>query len=179
MPNITEDLTVTVKGERYTLTGPMLDRIRFDRNRARAYQQAREAGAEAMTRRDLRLAIEDAFVVSPDTARMILAAVKIAPVADWRPDELDLAVRWDRGWKLYHVTGTRHAYYLLRKLAGREGFQGARLNDPLLRSDGVIVDNVIHLSVSDITGPDTAGKYRALLDRSNRHYDLARDDREV
>lgn len=93
-----------------------------------------------------------------------------------KPEHLDLAVRWNgRGWKLYEVTGTRHAYYLIRKLAQRDGFEAARLNDLLIRSDGYVEDNVIHLSVDDVTGSDSAGKYRALLDRNNAHYDLQRD----
>lgn len=94
---------------------------------------------------------------------------------DWRPQYLELAVRWDRGWKTYEVTGTRHAYYLLRKLAPRDGFTGARLRSWLKRSDGYVIPNVISLNDSDILGSDPHGKYRALLDRNNSHYDLERD----
>jgi hypothetical protein len=92
----------------------------------------------------------------------------------WKPECLDLAVRWDKGWKAYEVTGTRHAYYLLRKLATRRGFQGARLQDFLVH-DGYCTPNIISLSADDITGSDRFGKGRALLDRNNAHYDLQRD----
>lgn len=82
-------------------------------------------------------------------------------------DHLDLAVRWERGWKTYEVTGTRHAYYMLRKIACQDGFNGARLD---VSTPGT--PNVTALSVDDITGDDTDGTYAALLDRSNPHYDL-------
>lgn len=94
--------------------------------------------------------------------------------ADWKPDHLEVAVRWNQGWKTYRVTGTRHAYYFIRKLAGREGFQAARVQDWLVDPQGYVKANVISLSLSDITGRDVHGKYRALLDRNNCHYDLAR-----
>lgn len=169
------DITVTVKGERYTVTGALLSRIAFERNRAVLARQRREPRNEVMIRSDLRKLVEDTFKVGRDTAGMILASVNQAPVKNWRPEELDLAVRWDRGWKVYTVTGTRHAYYLLRKLAVRQGFQGARLNDVIVREDGWVLDNVIHLDADDILGSDRHGKGRALLDRRNSHYDLARD----
>lgn len=93
----------------------------------------------------------------------------------WRPDHLDLVVRWEKGWRTYTVTGTRHAYYLLRKLSQRWGFQGARLRDMTVDHNGYLTYNVIALSVDDVTGSDRHGKYRALLDRNNAHYDLVRD----
>jgi len=97
----------------------------------------------------------------------------------WKPSHLDLAVRWEKGWKTYAVTGTRHAYYLLRKLAPRDGFQGARLQDWLIDSNGYAHENVITLSEDDVLGSDSYGKYGSLLDRSNSHYDLERDDKDA
>lgn len=174
LPNRTADLTVKVKGQNYVIEGPLLDEIELERNRARMAGQRRQPSTESQTRRALRKTVMDEFKVNADTAALILAAVRRVRT-DWKPEQLNLAVRWEQGWKLYEVTGTRHAYYLLRKLADREGFQGARLNDPLLRTDGYIVDNVITLSLDDITGSDVHGKYQALLDRNNAHYDLERD----
>lgn len=97
----------------------------------------------------------------------------------WKPDHLDLAVRWDKGWKTYSVTGTRHAYYLLRKLARRDDFEHAMLNDFMVTPQGYRLDNIISLNINDITGRDQHGKYRALLNRNNSHYDLERDDRNL
>lgn len=96
-----------------------------------------------------------------------------------RPTHLNLAVRWenapaDRRWRTYEVTGTRHAYYLLRKLAQKDGFGCARLQDWLIPQTGPWVENVMALYPDDILGSDRAGKYRALLDRNNSHYDLER-----
>lgn len=98
--------------------------------------------------------------------------------ASWRPDYLNLAVQWDKGWKTYRVTGTRHAYYLLRKFAGRRGFKGARLEEILVGTNGYATPNVIALTDDDITGSDRFGKYRSLLDKNNTHYDLEHDDKE-
>ena len=99
--------------------------------------------------------------------------------ASWKPDHLDLAVFWQgKGWQTLRVTGTRHAYFLLRKLAGRSGFRSARLLDLLVGTDGYVRDNVISFSRDEITGSDRHGKYAALLDRNNSHYDLERDDKE-
>lgn len=98
--------------------------------------------------------------------------------ASWKPDHLDLAVEWEgKGWKTYTVTGTRHAYYFIRKLAGRQGFRQARLND-LLVDDGYARDNVLTITYADATGHDRFGTYRSLLDRNNAHYDLERDLKE-
>lgn len=83
---------------------------------------------------------------------------------------LQLTVRWvHKDEQVLEVTGTRHAYYLLRKLAARWGFHSASLDVsvPLMR-------NVIRLDQDDITGSDRLGKFRHLLDRDNLHYDLAR-----
>ena len=85
---------------------------------------------------------------------------------------LELAVKWERGWKTYEVTGTRHAYYLLLKLADRDGFQGARLNTPVTTDAGYRLDDVMSLSEDDILGSDRHGKFACLLDRNNTHYDL-------
>lgn len=99
--------------------------------------------------------------------------------AGWKPDHLDMAVFFQgRGWQTFEVTGTRHAYYLLRKLVRRNGFKSARLQEWLVGTDGYAHENVISLSLDDVTGGDSAGKYRALLDRSNSHYDLERDLRD-
>lgn len=171
----TADLTVTVRGTRYMINGSTLDAIRLLRNQAGLHKAARNARDEVFTRQEITEMIENLFAVPPETADKILAAVKLAPVKGWKPDHLDLAVRWDRGWKVYEVTGTRHAYYLLLKLALRDGFQGARLNTPVARPDGWIVDQVMSLSDDDVTGSDTHGKFRSLLDRNNSHYDLTRD----
>lgn len=84
---------------------------------------------------------------------------------------LTVAVHWNKGWKTYTVTGTRHAGNLIRKFAGYRGFLSARLNDPLERPDGSTVDNVIHIFPDDVTH-DPAGKFGALFDRNNAHYDL-------
>lgn len=176
--NLPADLTVRVKGETYTVRGPLLAHIDFERNRSTVAQQSRNARLNVRINTDLRNRVMEVFGVSADTASMLLAAVRRTPVQGWKPEHLDLAVRWDKGWRLYEVTGTRHAYYLLRKLAQRPGFQGARLNDILVRSDGWILDNIISLDVDDVTGSDRHGKYRALLDRRNSHYDLERDLRE-
>lgn len=171
-----QEITVDVKGNRYTVSGSMLSRIEGDRERAASFKRAYNAPAEVKTRTELRKHIMRSFGVDADTAMMILAACRKAPVTGWRPEMLDMAVYWEgKGWQLRQVTGTRHAYYLLRKLAGVKGFRAARLNDPLVRRDGWILDNVLHFSLDDITGSDTAGKYRALLDRRNSHYDLQRD----
>lgn len=101
--------------------------------------------------------------------------------ASWRPDHLDVAVGWQTKdglkWRTYVVTGTRHAYYLIRKLAGRTGFVQARLQDWLVGTDGYLRENVISIRRDDVTN-DRAGKFGALLDRNNSHYDLERDDRE-
>lgn len=95
--------------------------------------------------------------------------------ADYRADHLDLAVRWSsKGWKTYRVTGTRHAGYLLRKLAQSDGFETARLNAPLLRDDGYLVPNVISFDRDDVLGSDRFGKTRNLFDRNNAQYDLTR-----
>lgn len=174
LANRTEDLVVTVYGVKYTVPGPVLDEIDVERNRARMAGQRYQPHTASLTRQGLRKSVMEEFEVNRDTAELILAAVRRVRT-DWKPEQLDLAVRWNgRGWKLYEVTGTRHAYYLIRKLAQREGFEGARLNDPLVRSDGYVIDNVIHLSTDDVLGSDSAGKYRALLDRNNSHYDLQR-----
>jgi hypothetical protein len=92
---------------------------------------------------------------------------------DYKPDHLDLAVQWKNGWKTYRVTGTRHAAAMLRKFAGYNGFQGARLNAPLHREDGYLIQNVIRFDRDDITGSDRFGKYRGLTDRNNAQYDLS------
>jgi hypothetical protein len=85
-----------------------------------------------------------------------------------RPKFLPLAVKFEgRGWKSFQPTGTRHAYYLLRKLAADPRFAGARLD---LSVPGMT--NIITLTPDDVTGSDSHGKYRMLLDRSNTHYDL-------
>ena len=93
--------------------------------------------------------------------------------ADYKPDHLNLAVQWNNGWKTYSVTGTRHAAALLRKFAAYDGFQSARLNAPLLRTDGYLIQNVIRFDRDDITGSDRHGKYRGLTDRNNAQYDLS------
>lgn len=99
--------------------------------------------------------------------------------ASWKPESLALAVFWQgKGWSTYTVTGTRHAYYLLRKLTRRNGFRSARLQDFLVDGNGYAHDNVISLDADDITGSDRHGKYRALLDRNNSHFDLERDLRD-
>lgn len=96
--------------------------------------------------------------------------------ASWRPTHLDLAVNWEgKGWKSYEVTGTRHAFYLLRKLATRRGFRSALLNDMVVDFNGYLRENVISLDADDITGSDRHGKGRALLNRTNSNYDLQRD----
>ena len=86
-----------------------------------------------------------------------------------RPKSLPLAVHFDgRGWKTYNVTGTRHAYYTLRKIARSESFTGARLQEPM--GEGKF--NVLALTPQDIL--TNSAKYACLLDRSNTHYDLER-----
>jgi hypothetical protein len=94
--------------------------------------------------------------------------------ADWKPETLTMAVQWARGWKTYQVTGTRHAYYLLRKLAGYEGFRQARLNSPVVGRDGYVHDNVLTIWADDVDRNDRAGIYSSLMDRSNSHYDLTK-----
>jgi phosphoserine phosphatase len=171
--NLPESLTVRANGAAHTLSGALLKHVETERNRAVVARQQKSPSLYVTIRRELREAVAAELKVSLDTAGLILAGLRNV---QGKPEQLDLAVRWSgRGWKLYIVTGTRHAYYLLRKLAQREGFEAARLNDVIVRSDGYVLDNVIHLSVDDVTGSDSAGKYRALLDRNNAHYDLARD----
>jgi hypothetical protein len=101
--------------------------------------------------------------------------------ASWKPDHLDLAVAWQTTnglkWRTYEVTGTRHAYYLIRKLAGRKGFRRARLQEWLVGANGYATENIIGIAPDDVTS-DRHGVYRALLNKSNSHYDLQRDDRE-
>lgn len=92
---------------------------------------------------------------------------------DYRPGTLELAVRWTQGWKTYDVTGTRHAYYLLRKLVQYRGFERARLNAPLVTSDGYLRPNVISFDEDDIIGSDRFGKFHALMDRNNAYFDLS------
>jgi len=87
-----------------------------------------------------------------------------------RPTCLELAVNWERGWKVYEVTGTRHAHFLLKKLAARDGFLGARLRDLLYESDGTVTNNVLMFSSQDILYGSE--KFGALLDRGNSNYDL-------
>jgi len=178
----TETMTIPVSNGQSVEFGEAEIRIIADaRNRAAAAIQSLDAGEHRETLRDLRRELAGRIGVPEALIRTALAAVKTDDlyVVEFKgePDHLDLAVQWERGWKVYEVTGTRHAYYLLRKLVEREGFQGARLNDVLLDDKGWQVDNVISLSVDDITGSDRFGKYRALLDRSNAHYDLERDDK--
>lgn len=171
--NLPESLTVRANGAAHTLSGALLKHVDTERNRAVVARQQKSPSLHVAILRDLRETVATELKVSLDTAGLILAGLRNV---QGKPEQLDLAVRWSgRGWKLYIVTGTRHAYYLLRKLAQREGFEAARLNDVIVRSDGYVLDNVIHLSVDDVTGSDSAGKYRALLDRNNAHYDLARD----
>jgi hypothetical protein len=102
--------------------------------------------------------------------------------ASWKPDHLDLAVAWQTKdglkWRTYEVTGTRHAYYLLRKLVQRRGFRSGRLQEWLVDGNGYAHENVISLDADDITGSDRHGKGRSLLDRNNSHYDLERDLKE-
>lgn len=93
---------------------------------------------------------------------------------DYRPDHLDLAVQWRKGWKTYRVTGTRHAANLLRKLAGYHGFQGARLNDVIVDVLGYARDNVLFFDRDEITGSDRFGKFASLFDRDNSNYDLTK-----
>lgn len=94
--------------------------------------------------------------------------------ASVKPDHLQLAASFTgRGWKTFKVTGTRHAYYLLRKLAADPKFSQARLREPLRTPDGRYVkDNVLVFSTEDILGSDSTGKYSHLLNRGNTHYDL-------
>jgi hypothetical protein len=180
----TDDLTVQVSnGQTVTLNASDIQLIAERRNQATLHEQNRETRDAVFTRTALRDCLAERLNIPQALASTILSSVRTDDlyVVEYqgRPTSLDLAVRWERGWKTYEVTGTRHAYYLLRKLAQRDGFQGARLNDVLLDQDGWQIDNVISLSVDDVTGSDTHGKYRALLDRSNAHYDLERDEREV
>lgn len=180
----TDDLDVPVtNGQSVTLNAADIALIAERRNQATLHRQHGNARDEAFTLRGLRETIAERLNISQALAHTVLAGVRtndlyVAPAPTGEPDHLDLAVRWERGWKIYEVTGTRHAYYLLRKLAGRDGFEGARLNDILVAPNGERTDNVIALSVDDITGSDSSGTYRALLDRNNSHYDLERDDRQ-
>lgn len=193
LANRVADFTVTLhNGETFNL-GPGLQAVIIaERALAASLQRAGNAPGNVRVLTALRNRVGETLQVGPRTASEILratATVKLyanqantaarRAARNNRPEHLELAVSWERGWKVYTVSGTRHAYYLLRKLADRRGFQGARLNDVLVHRDGSHSPNVIHLSVDDITGSDSAGKYRALLDRSNAHYDLARDDRAV
>jgi hypothetical protein len=201
----TDDLTVSVSnGQTVTLNAGDLELIARKRNQANLSRQQGNARDEMFTRRELRQDLAERLNIPQALAATVLAGIRTddlytadeAPAPSdvntlarmrredhlaattGRPDHLDLAVRWDRGWKTYEVTGTRHAYYLLRKLAGRDGFQGARLNDVLVAPNGTRTDNVIALDPDDITGSDRHGKYRALLDRNNSHYDLGKDERQ-
>lgn len=100
----------------------------------------------------------------------------------WRPEELEVAVAWQlRGedglrWKTYAVTGTRHAHFLIRKLAARNGFVSARLCDWLLTPEGYRIENVLSFTETDVAR--MSDRFRALLDRANTNYDLERDNRE-
>lgn len=93
-----------------------------------------------------------------------------------RPESLPLAVYFEgRGWKTFDVTGTRHAYYLIRKLAADPKFGQARLKEPLHDTDGTfVIDNVLVFTGQDVSG--LSAKYTGLLDRSNTHYDLKRSN---
>lgn len=193
LANRVADFTVTIHNGETFILGPGLQAIIIaEREAAGTYRREGSAPGEVRILTALRNRVGEALQVGPRTASEILRATSTVKLyanqantaarraaRSNRPEHLELAVSWERGWKVYTVSGTRHAYYLLRKLAGRNGFRGARLNDVLVNRDGSHSPNVIHLSVDDITGSDSAGKYRALLDRSNAHYDLARDDREV
>lgn len=178
----TDDLTVSItNGQSMTLNADNIALIASRRNTATLFRQQGNARDEALTLRDLRWDIAERLNITQAMAHTVLAGVRtgdlyVADAPQGKPDHLDLAVRWDRGWKTYEVTGTWHAYYLLRKLAGRDGFQGARLNDVLVLPDGTRKDNVIALGPDDITGPDRFGKYQALLDRNNSSYDLEKDE---
>ena len=172
MTNATESLTVTIKGTAYTLSVALLNTISIERNRAVVARQARNARHHVHVVTGLHEHVARELETDRETTALVLAAVRQSPVKGWKPERLELAVRWDRGWKTYEVGGTRHTYYLLRKLAQYEGFQSARLNTPLERDDRWMVPNIITLDTDDITGSDRHGKYRALLDRNNTHYDL-------
>lgn len=193
LANRVPDLTVRIhNGTEFVLSPGLQAEIIARRDQAASFRRAYDAPGNVRVHTALRNRVGEVLGVGPRTAREILMeATTVKLLANQantparraarsnRPESLELAVSWDRGWKVYTVTGTRHAYYLLRKLADRRGFRGARLNDVLVNRDGSHTANVIHLSVDDITGSDSAGKYRALLDRNNAHYDLARDDRAV
>lgn len=141
----------------------------------------------SVTRRELRRAVpltQENFVYNtdfrPTDAEIAEYNATFEVGASWKPDHLDLAVCFEgRGWQTFEVTGTRHAYYLLRKLARRSTFQSARLQDWMVGRNGYAIENVITLGTDDVTGSDRHGKYRALLNRSNSHYDLERDLREA
>lgn len=89
--------------------------------------------------------------------------------------EMIVAVRWagTRPPKTYKVTGTRHAYYLIRKLAVDERFRGAIVHDWLTTQDGKRIPNEIQLFEQDVY-EDAYGKFRSLLNRNNTNYDLSR-----
>jgi hypothetical protein len=179
----TDDLTVPVSnGQSVTLDASDIAFVGARRNMIVLHEQARNARDAVFARRELKEELARRLGVPEALAATALAAIKTSDlyVTEYKgePTMLDLAVRWEQGWKTYEVTGTRHAYYLLRKLAQKDGFQGARLNDVLLDDEGWQMDNVIALDLDDITGSDRFGKYRALLDRTNAHYDLERDDRD-
>ncbi len=183
LANRVPDLTVTLcTGETFALGPGLQAEIIAARSQAASARRAYNAPAEVRIMTALRDRVMDVLEIDPSSAREVLSEAtspRLMANRTGRPESLELAVSWSRGWRVYTVTGTRHAYYLLRKLAQRGGFQGARLNDVLVNRDGSRTPNVIHLSVDDVTGSDSAGKYRALLDRNNAHYDLARDEREV
>lgn len=104
----------------------------------------------------------------PDAARCDEYNATFYVGTDYRPDHLDVAVQWEAGWKTYEVTGTRHAYYMIRKMAQKDGFHSARVNVPMITDTGYLRPNVIDLDSDDIDENDHHG----LLDRGNAYYDL-------
>jgi hypothetical protein len=72
--------------------------------------------------------------------------------------------------KIYEVTGTKHAYYLLRKMSNYDRFVSAYVTEPM--SDGG-TNTITYWSVSDIRN-DLHGKFSCLLDRNNSNYDNSR-----
>lgn len=67
----------------------------------------------------------------------------------------------------FPVNGTKHAYYLLRKIYSN-GRNGLYTRAVLSFSD--TPENRIRYSYEDVCGSDRMGKYNMLMDRNNKHF---------
>src|SRR5690348_13021207 len=85
--NQVQDLTVKVYGHEYTIPGGYLVQIRAERERAAALHRAGNIPAEVASRTTLRNDVMQRFDVTADRASLILAAVRQAPHADWKPEQ--------------------------------------------------------------------------------------------